>query len=73
MSRHIFFPVVLQQWDEFSPYAVAARDAAVALAHGSGALGVDLLVIGPHSQRSFLDVSWAGRRPLSAATPPVSS
>jgi hypothetical protein len=47
MSRHILFPVVLQQWDEFSPYAVAGREAAVALAHGSGALGVDLLVMAP--------------------------
>jgi nucleotide-binding universal stress UspA family protein len=35
--RHILLAVALQQWDEFSPHAVAAREAAVALAHGSGA------------------------------------
>ena len=29
--------VALQPWEEFSPHAVAAREAAVALAHGSGA------------------------------------
>jgi nucleotide-binding universal stress UspA family protein len=37
MYRHILLAVALQQWDEFSPHAVAAREAAVALAHGSGA------------------------------------
>jgi universal stress protein A len=35
--QHILLAVALQQWDEFSPHAVAARAAAVALAHGSGA------------------------------------
>jgi nucleotide-binding universal stress UspA family protein len=35
--RHILLAVALQHWDEFSPHAVAAREAAVALAHGSGA------------------------------------
>jgi nucleotide-binding universal stress UspA family protein len=137
MYRHILLAVALQPWDEFSPHAVAAREAAVALAHGSGAqlsvlsvydydeaepdalnlpledvsrsrdsqmqrvdaqmettmktflagvptheppiapllkvgdprqvivataeaLGVDLLVIGAHSQRSFLDVLLGG-------------
>jgi universal stress protein E len=35
--RHILLAVALQQWDEFSPHAVAAREAAVALARGSGA------------------------------------
>ena len=37
MYPHILLAVALQQWDEFSPHAVAAREAAVALAHGSGA------------------------------------
>ena len=37
MYRQILLAVALQQWDEFSPHAVAAREAAVALAHGSGA------------------------------------
>ena len=36
MYRHILLAVALQPWDEFSPHAVAARDA-VTLAHGSGA------------------------------------
>jgi nucleotide-binding universal stress UspA family protein len=35
--RHILLAVALQHWDEFSPHAVAAREAAVALARGSGA------------------------------------
>jgi nucleotide-binding universal stress UspA family protein len=37
MYRHILLAVALQPWDEFSPHAVAAREAAVTLAHGSGA------------------------------------
>jgi nucleotide-binding universal stress UspA family protein len=37
MYRHILLAIALQQWDEFSPHAVAAREAAVALANGSGA------------------------------------
>jgi nucleotide-binding universal stress UspA family protein len=37
MYRHILLAVALQQGDEFSPHAVAAREAAVALARGSGA------------------------------------
>jgi nucleotide-binding universal stress UspA family protein len=37
MYQHILLAVALQQWDEFSPHAVAAREAAVALAKGSGA------------------------------------
>jgi nucleotide-binding universal stress UspA family protein len=37
MYQHILLAVALQQWDEFSPHAVAAREAAVALANGSGA------------------------------------
>jgi nucleotide-binding universal stress UspA family protein len=37
MYRHILLTVALQQWEEFSPHAVAAREAAVALAKGSGA------------------------------------
>jgi nucleotide-binding universal stress UspA family protein len=37
MYQHILLAVALQQWDEFSPHAVAAREAAVALAHGAGA------------------------------------
>ena len=37
MYQHILLAVALEQWDEFSPHAVAAREAAVALAHGSGA------------------------------------
>jgi nucleotide-binding universal stress UspA family protein len=37
MYQHILLAVALQQWDEFSPHAVAAGEAAVALAKGSGA------------------------------------
>jgi nucleotide-binding universal stress UspA family protein len=37
MYRHILLAVALQQWDAFSPHALAAREAAVALAKGSGA------------------------------------
>jgi nucleotide-binding universal stress UspA family protein len=37
MYQHILLAVALQRWDEFSPHAVAAREAAVALAKGSGA------------------------------------
>ena len=37
MYQHILLAVALQHWDEFSPHAVAAREAAVALANGSGA------------------------------------
>jgi nucleotide-binding universal stress UspA family protein len=37
MYQHILLAVALQQWDEFSPYTVAAREAAVALANWSGA------------------------------------
>jgi nucleotide-binding universal stress UspA family protein len=37
MYQHILLAVALQQWDEFSPHAVAVGEAAVALANGSGA------------------------------------
>jgi len=37
MYQHILLAVALQPWDEFSAHAVAAGEAAVALAHGSGA------------------------------------
>ncbi len=37
MYQQILLAVALQQWDEFSSHAIAAREAAVALAHGSGA------------------------------------
>ena len=37
MYQHVLLAVALQQWEEFSPHAVAAREAAVALARGSGA------------------------------------
>jgi nucleotide-binding universal stress UspA family protein len=37
MYQHILLAVALQHWDEFNPHAVAAREAAVAMAHGSGA------------------------------------
>jgi nucleotide-binding universal stress UspA family protein len=37
MYQQILLAVALQQWEEFSPHAVAAREAAVALARGSGA------------------------------------
>ncbi len=122
MYQHILLAVALQRWAAFSPHALAAREAAVALAQGSGAnlsvlsvydydddrdtqvarideemagklqtflanvqalgvpltpllkvgsprelivataeaLGVDLLVIGAHSQRRFLDVLLGG-------------
>jgi nucleotide-binding universal stress UspA family protein len=44
MYHQILLAVALQQWDEFSPHAVAAREAAVALARGSGAKLVVLSV-----------------------------
>jgi nucleotide-binding universal stress UspA family protein len=44
MYQHILLAVALQQWDEFSSHAVAAREAAVALARGSGAKLVVLSV-----------------------------
>ena len=31
MYQHILLAVALQQWDEFSPHAVAVREAAVAV------------------------------------------
>src|SRR3712207_2383912 len=37
MYQHILLAVALQRWEAFSPHAVAARKAAVALAKGSGA------------------------------------
>ena len=37
MYQHILLAVALQRWDAFSPHAVAARQAAVALARGAGA------------------------------------
>jgi len=37
MYQHILLAVALQPWDEFSAHAVAAGEAAVALANGSGA------------------------------------
>jgi nucleotide-binding universal stress UspA family protein len=37
MYQQILLAVALQRWDEFSLHAVAARQAAVALARGSGA------------------------------------
>jgi nucleotide-binding universal stress UspA family protein len=37
MYRHVLLAVALQHWQEFSPHALAARDAAVALAKGAGA------------------------------------
>jgi universal stress protein E len=37
MYQHILLAVALQQWEEFSPHALAAREAAIALAKGSGA------------------------------------
>jgi nucleotide-binding universal stress UspA family protein len=37
MYQHILLAVALPPWEEFSPHAVATREAAVALARGSGA------------------------------------
>ena len=37
MYQHILLAVALQRWDKPSPHAIAARDAAVALAKGAGA------------------------------------
>ena len=37
MDRHILLAVALQLWQEFSPHTLAAADAAIALAKGSGA------------------------------------
>ena len=36
MYQHILLAVALQRWEEVGPHAVAARDAAVALAKGAG-------------------------------------
>jgi nucleotide-binding universal stress UspA family protein len=58
MYHHILLAVALQQWDEFSPHAVAAREAAVALAHGSGAQLSVLSVYGyDHETPEALSVS----------------
>jgi nucleotide-binding universal stress UspA family protein len=37
MSQQILLAVALQQWEEFTPHALAAREVAAALAKGSGA------------------------------------
>lgn len=37
MYQHILLAVALQQWEEYSPHALATREAAVAMAKGSGA------------------------------------
>lgn len=37
MYQHILLAVPLQRWEEYSPHALAARDAAVAIAKGAGA------------------------------------
>jgi nucleotide-binding universal stress UspA family protein len=37
MYQHILLAVALQQWEAFSPHALAAREAAVTLAKGAGA------------------------------------
>ena len=37
MYQHILLAVALQRWDTSSPYALVAREVAVALAKGSGA------------------------------------
>lgn len=37
MSQQILLAVALQQWEEFTPHALTAREVAVALAKGSGA------------------------------------
>jgi nucleotide-binding universal stress UspA family protein len=37
MSQHILLAVALQQWEEFTPHALTAREMAVALAQGSRA------------------------------------
>jgi nucleotide-binding universal stress UspA family protein len=37
MYQHILLAVPLQQWEEYSPHALAARDTAVAIVKGSGA------------------------------------
>ena len=37
MYQHILLAIPLQRWEEYSPHALAARDAAVAMAKGSGA------------------------------------
>jgi nucleotide-binding universal stress UspA family protein len=37
MYHEILLAVTLQQWEEFTPHALAARDAAVALTRGAGA------------------------------------
>jgi nucleotide-binding universal stress UspA family protein len=59
MYQHILLAVALQPWDELSPHAVAAREAAVALAHGSGAqlsvLSVyDYDTASPKNRRNFV-------------------
>jgi nucleotide-binding universal stress UspA family protein len=37
MYQHILLAVALQQWEAFSPHALAAREAAITLAKGAGA------------------------------------
>jgi nucleotide-binding universal stress UspA family protein len=60
MYQHILLAVALQPWDEFSPHAVAAREASVALAYGSGA------------QLSVLSVyDYDDAQPAALSLPPV--
>jgi nucleotide-binding universal stress UspA family protein len=57
MYQHILLAVALQPWDELSPHAVAAREAAVALAHGSGAQLSVLSVYDYDTQPEALNLS----------------
>jgi len=53
MCHQSLLAVALQQWDELSPHAVATREAAVALARGSGAKLLVLSVLTPAPSKNL--------------------
>jgi nucleotide-binding universal stress UspA family protein len=56
MYQHILLAVALQQWDELTLHALAAREAAVALARGSGAR-LSVLSVYDYGQMKSLSLS----------------
>jgi nucleotide-binding universal stress UspA family protein len=62
MSQHILLAVALQQWEEFTPPALIAREVAVNLAKGSGAkLSVLSLYESGKMKESGLSLEMAAR------------
>ena len=63
MYQHILLAVALQRWDKPSPHALAARDAAVALANGAGAR-LSVLSVYEYEDLDVPDLAARGARPL---------